>query len=67
LTDNAEGWAVFWRVEGLQPLPESMRVSIGELESYKTGHWRKNSAPYGPEIVAKPDWFDDTIVYKNDK
>jgi hypothetical protein len=67
LGDNAEGWAVFWRVEKLRPLPESMRVSIGELESYKTGHWRKNAAPYGPKIVAKPDWFNDAIIHGHNK
>ena len=55
--DSATGWAIFWRLEGLQQLPENQHVEIRQLASYKTGFWRKNFPPYGPEIIARPSWI----------
>ena len=57
LGDHAGEWAVFWRVEGLRRLPEAQCIPIRDLESYKTGYWRKNAPPRGPEIVARPPWI----------
>jgi len=54
--DNAIGWPVFWRVSGLQQLAPEHHKRIADLSSYKTGFWRKNSPPRGPEIVARPEW-----------
>ena len=59
--DNAYGWAIFWRVEDLHPLTSDRQVPISRLSSYKTGHWRKNKPPFGPEIVARPGWFESVI------
>jgi len=57
LGDHADAWAVFWRVRQLKQLPESEWVPIRDLDSYKTGYWRKNAAPRGPEIVGRPSWL----------
>lgn len=54
--DHAGAWAVFWRVKQLKQLPEAEWIPIRELDSYKTGYWRKNAAPRGPEIVSRPSW-----------
>jgi hypothetical protein len=49
--------AVFWCVTGLQALAKGGGVPIRDLESYKTGYWRKDSPPRGPEIVRRPAWI----------
>lgn len=56
--DNASGWSLFWRVRSLVQLPPEHHLAIREVETYKTGNWRKNSPPRGPEIVARPAWVD---------
>ena len=55
--NDTDGWAAFWRVKDLCQLPEKSWVSIRELDSYASGYWRKNAAPRGPEIVARPAWI----------
>ena len=55
--EHAESWNVFWRVKRLRQLPESEWVPIRSIDSYKTGYWRKNTAPHGPEIVGRPSWI----------
>jgi hypothetical protein len=60
--DDAYGWAVFWRVTDLQMLPPGSHIAISDIESHvRPGYWRKNSAPYGPELVAYPVWFDSLL------
>jgi hypothetical protein len=59
--DNAYGWAVFWRVEDLQPLPSEEALAVSKLFSYKTGNRHKNAAPRGPELIVRPEWFDRAI------
>ena len=53
--DNAAGWAIFWRVEGLEKLPEDETVEIRQLESYTSGSWRRDAPPRGPELVRRPE------------
>jgi hypothetical protein len=55
--DNAIGWPIFWRIKDLQQLPSEHHKRISDLASYKTGFWRKNSPPRGPEVVARPEWI----------
>lgn len=55
--DNAVGWPIFWRVEKLRKLEPEYHKRISELASYKSGFWRKNSPPRGPEVVARPEWI----------
>ena len=55
--DRAEHNAVFWRVKDLRTLAKGMEIPIRDLESYKTGYWRKHSPPRGPEIVRRPAWI----------
>ena len=55
--DSANGWAVFWRVRDLTKLSDAESVPIRSLESYKSGHWRMDNPPHGPEIVARPSWI----------
>lgn len=54
--DNANGWAVFWRVRDLQQLPPDKHVPIRELFSQRTGQGRRNAPPRGPEIIERPAW-----------
>jgi hypothetical protein len=53
-SDHANDWGVLWRVNRLHRLPAADSIPIRELDSYKTGYWRKNAPPRGPEIVARP-------------
>jgi len=55
--DNATGWPIFWRVKDLRQLPSEHHKRISDLASYKTGFWRKNFPPRGPEVVARPEWI----------
>jgi hypothetical protein len=53
--DNIGHWAAFWHVKGLHELPPEKRVSIGKIQSYAAGGWRKNAPPRGPELVILPE------------
>jgi len=55
--DSPHHWGVFWRVKELSKLTISNQVSIGTLQSYKTGRPRLNKPPRGPSIIARPAWF----------
>jgi hypothetical protein len=55
--DNASVWAAYWRVRNLQRLPKGEQVLIGELQGYKSGMWRKEAAPRGPEMIKRELWL----------
>jgi hypothetical protein len=55
-TDNSTGWAVFWRVRGLQELAPERRVPIRNLNKHRTGRGRSGSPPRGPEMIERPEW-----------
>lgn len=52
--DNIGFWAIFWHAAGVRELPPGQHPPISSLEGYKSGYWRKNHPPRGPEIVAMP-------------
>lgn len=54
--DDSSGWAIFWRSEDLNMLPEDRHLPISAVQT-KKGYWRKNHPPRGPEIVARPEWI----------
>lgn len=56
-TDSARGWGVFWRVKDLRELSPAERRELRDLQSYRTGKDREQSAPRGPEIILRPAWI----------
>ena len=55
--DNATGWGIFWKVQGLVQLPAADRRELREFQSYRTGKERENAAPRGPEVILRPHWL----------
>ncbi|MDA8746186.1 hypothetical protein N9N28_16290 [Rubripirellula amarantea] len=61
--DNKDLWVVFWHVMGLRRLDEVERKPLSSLLSYKSGkYWKAGTPPRGPEIVARPTWFDELMA-----
>ena len=56
--DSPHHWGLFWRIKDLSKLSDSDHVSIGTLESYKTGRQRLNKPPRGPSIITRPKWLE---------
>lgn len=55
--DSPHHWALFWRVRDLSKLAGTDCVSIGTLQSYKSGNKRLDKPPRGPSIVVRPAWL----------
>jgi hypothetical protein len=55
-TDDHRYWAVYWKVRDLRPLPPEHQVRIGDLRSHRSGKWRQNAAPRGPELIERPSF-----------
>lgn len=53
-SDNTGFWAIFWHATGLHELPDYQQMPISKIQAHKSGKWRKNTAPRGPELIYLP-------------